>query len=207
MSSWMFHEEREAFGRLVLLELFDQALREENRLGEDSVLTLNQGGRPSGRPPAGACLVTVENPLRTRDLLRDRRQRRRLFELFRLLNKDTKNQLEPAEERRVAEIAEAFGDLKAAYGWWRRAAASGDEDAQDYVEILEEELGVSDIPDDAATSRKLFREQFAAPQVRLLRRFCSDEQIAESELTDLFREIEQFLSNPGQVADHGGRRI
>ncbi|MFF3367188.1 hypothetical protein [Streptomyces misionensis] len=206
MSSWMFDEEREAFGRLVLLELFDQALREENRLGEVSLLTLNQGGRPSGRPPAGACLVTVENPLRVRDLLRDRRQRDRLCELFKLLNKDTKNQLEPAEERRVAEIAEAFGDLKAAYGWWRRAAASGDEDAKDYVEILEEELGVSDIPDDAATSRRLFREHFTVPQVRLLRRFCSREQIAETELDDLFGEIEQFLSNPDQVAD-GGRRI
>ncbi|MEV5100052.1 hypothetical protein ACFC5H_35140 [Streptomyces rochei] len=206
MSSWMFHEEREAFGRLVLLELFDQALREVDRLGEDSVLTLNQGGRPSGRPPAGACLATVENPLRVRDLLRDRRQRNRLRELFKLLNKDINNQLEPAEERRVAEIAEAFGDLKAAYGWWRRAAASGDEDAQDYVEILEEELGVSDVPDDAATSRRLFREQFTAPQVRLLRRFCSHERIAESELNDLFGEIDQFLSNPDQVAD-GGRRI
>jgi len=206
MSSWMFDEEREAFGRLVLLELFDQALREENRLGEVSLLTLNQGGRPSGRPPAGACLVTVENPLRVRDLLRDRRQRDRLCELFKLLNKDTKNQLEPAEERRVAEIAEAFGDLKAAYGWWRRAAASGDEDAKDYVEILEEELGVSDIPDDAVTSRRLFREHFTVPQVRLLRRFCSREQIAETELDDLFGEIEQFLSNPDQVAD-GGRRI
>ncbi|MEV0780798.1 hypothetical protein ACIBLA_25915 [Streptomyces sp. NPDC050433] len=206
MSSWMFDEEREAFGRLVLLELLDQALREENRLGEVSYLTLNQEGRPSGRPPAGACLVTVENPLRVRDLLRDRRQRDRLCELFKLLNKETKNQLEPAEERRVAEIAEAFGDLKAAYGWWRRAAASGDEDAKDYVEILEEELGVSDVPDDAATSRRLFREHFTVPQVRLLRRFCSREQIAEAELNDLFGEIEQFLSNPDQVAD-GGRRI
>lgn len=206
MSSWMFDEERVAFGRLVLLELFDQALREENRLGEVSRLTLNQGGRPSGRPPAGACLVTVGNPLRVRDLLRDRRQRGRLCELFKLLNKDTKNQLEPAEERRVAEIAEAFGDLKAAYGWWRRAAASGDEDAKDYVEILEEELGVSDVPDDAATSRRLFREHFTVPQVRLLRRLCSREQIAEAELNDLFGEIEQFLSNPDQVAD-GGRRI
>lgn len=206
MSSWMFDEEREAFGRLVLLELFDQALREENRLGEVSYLTLNQEGRPSGRPPAGACLVTVENPLRVRDLLRDRRQRDRLCELFKLLNKDTKNQLEPAQERRVAEIAEAFGDLKAAHGWWRRAAASGDEDAKDYVEILEEELGVSEVPDDAATSRRLFREHFTVPQVRLLRRFCSREQIAEAELNDLFGEIEQFLSNPDQVAD-GGRRI
>ncbi|MGW1395660.1 hypothetical protein ACWD6Q_28815 [Streptomyces nigra] len=140
------------------------------------------------------------------DLLRDRRQRNRLFELFRLLNKDSKNQLEPAEERRIAEIAEAFGDLKAAYGWWRRAAASGDEDAKDYVEILEEELGVSDFPDDAAKSRMLFREHFAAPQVRLLRHFCSRERIAEAELNDLFTEIEQFLSNPDQVAD-GGRRI
>ncbi|MFJ5726048.1 hypothetical protein [Streptomyces sp. NPDC093149] len=206
MSSWMFDEEREAFGRLVLLELFDQALHEENRLGEVSDLTLNLGGRPSCRPPAGACLVTVEDPFRVRDLLRDRRQRNRLYELFKLLNKDTKGQLKPAEERRVAEIAEAFGDLKAAYGWWRRAAASGDEDAKDYVEILEEELGVSDAPDDAAVSRRLFREQFTVPQVRLMRRFCSRERIAEDELNDLFGEIEQFLSNPDQVAD-GGRRI
>jgi hypothetical protein len=206
MSSWMFDEEREAFGRLVLLELLDQALREESRMGEVSDLTLNLGGRPSGRPPAGACLATVENPHRVRNLLRDPRQRNRLRELFKLLNKDTKSQLEPAEERRVAEIAEAFGDLKAAYGWWQRAAASGDEDAKDYVEILEEELGVSDAPDDTTTSSRLFFVQFTVPQVRLLRRFCNREQIAESELNDLFEEIEQFLSNPDQVAD-GGRRI
>ncbi|MEW2553656.1 hypothetical protein AB0957_18215 [Streptomyces zhihengii] len=207
MNSWMFDEEREALGRLVLLELFDQALCEESRLGEVSVLILKQWGRPSGRPPAGACLVTDGgSPLRVRDLLRDRRQRTRLCELLSLLNKDAKGPLEPSEERRVAEIAEAFGDLKAAYGWWRRAAASGDEDAKDYVEILEEELGVSDAPDDAAKSRRLFREHFTVPPIQVLRRFCSREKIAESELNDLFGEIEQFLSNPDQVAD-GGRRI
>ncbi|WP_405593898.1 hypothetical protein OG741_37505 [Streptomyces sp. NBC_01410] len=211
MSSWMFDEEREAFARLVLLELFDQAMCEETGLGEVSDLLIHQGGRPSGRPPAGACLVWDERPFRVRDLIGDLiangRQRERLLELVKLINKETKSPITSAEARRVAEIAEAIGDLKVAYRWWCRAAASGDEDARDYLEILKEDLGVvSDVPDEAIKERRLFREQFMLRQVRVLRSLCSRERVAEKELNDLFGEIEQFLSNPDQVAD-GGRRI
>lgn len=206
MSSWMFDEEREAFARLVLLELFDQALCEETRLGQVSDLLVNQGGRPSGRPPAGACLATEEHAIHVRDLILNRRHRDRLVELLKLFNKDLKDEIVPAEIRRVAEIIESFGDLRGSYRWWQRAAISGDEDAKDYLEILEEDLEVSDVPDEEGKSRTLFREQFTLRQVTTLRRLYSRECVSEKELNDLFGEIEQFLSNPDQVAD-GGRRI
>jgi hypothetical protein len=203
MSSWMFDEERRAFAKLVLLELFDQALCDHNRLGEASLSDHEQGGRPSGRPPAGDRILNPWGEPSIPDTTGSS-SRERLRESFVLLNKDVEGEITAAEERRLAEIAESFGDPELAYPWWERAAASGDEDAKDYLEILKEDMGMCG---DGAAEVRLSGFQLTVSHVRTLQHLCGGEpRVAEKELRDLFREIEQFLSNPDQVAD-GGRRI
>lgn len=45
----------------------------------------------------------------------------------------------PAQKRRIAELYELFGDNETAYVWWGYAAASGDRDAIDMLELLTEQ--------------------------------------------------------------------
>jgi hypothetical protein len=45
----------------------------------------------------------------------------------------------PAQKRRIAELYELFDDDETAYVWWGYAAAAGDRDAIDMVELLTEQ--------------------------------------------------------------------
>ncbi|WP_330319449.1 hypothetical protein OG927_33610 (plasmid) [Streptomyces clavifer] len=203
MSSWKFGKEQEKFARLVLLDLIDQALCKEAVSGEVSDLPGNQGGWPSGRPPAGACPLDDSETLQITQLL-DRRQLKRLVELDALLERDAKDEISSAELRRVAEIVESLGDDKGAYLWWKRAAVSGDEDAKCYLEILDEELEVRDYPGEDIPLD--VQKSIAHLMSNSLMHFCIRERETGNDLKDAFEEIEKFLANPDQVAD-GGRRI
>lgn len=45
----------------------------------------------------------------------------------------------PEQKRRIAEVYEALGDDETAFVWWGYAAAAGDRDAIDMVELLRKE--------------------------------------------------------------------
>jgi hypothetical protein len=47
----------------------------------------------------------------------------------------------PEQKRRIAELYELLGDDETAYVWWGYAAAAGDRDAIDMVELLNEQRG------------------------------------------------------------------
>lgn len=51
----------------------------------------------------------------------------------------------PEQKRRVAELYELLGDNETAYVWWGWAAAAGDQDAIDMVELLTEQRNVKEI--------------------------------------------------------------
>jgi hypothetical protein len=44
-----------------------------------------------------------------------------------------------AQLRRIAEVAESLYDVSESRPWWEKAAAAGDRDAVDYLQILDEE--------------------------------------------------------------------
>jgi hypothetical protein len=45
----------------------------------------------------------------------------------------------PDERRRIAELVEALFDREASRQWWEAAALAGDQDAQDYLSVWDEE--------------------------------------------------------------------
>lgn len=204
MSSWLVPEEREALVRLVLLELFKQAMDDGHVLGEVS----NQGGgRPAGRPPAGgrpgmdALLGVYLEP--------GARSVRYHPELVALLRRDVKDDLDSAEKRRLAELVEMIFGERVAFSWWEKAAESGDEDAIEYLEVLREELGGDrDIRDvEAARSIALLKDVLSKHlRAKVRDRRQEIEQILgeAADAEQLIGEVEDFLI--GQVPD-GGRRI
>jgi hypothetical protein len=47
----------------------------------------------------------------------------------------------PGQLVRIAELTEFVDGIDTARQWWEKAAAAGDEDARDYLEVLGEEFG------------------------------------------------------------------
>ncbi|MBY8345798.1 hypothetical protein LXH13_39590 [Streptomyces spinosirectus] len=113
----------------VLLDGSEQAVSKSPRIGEDSVQA--EGGQPTGRPPAPAiCLpYSIDGNHRVGAL----------NELRILLKKELNDCARPQETRRVAEILELMEWDTEARTWWQKAADKGDEDAQDYLEVLDAE--------------------------------------------------------------------
>ncbi|MFC9595722.1 hypothetical protein ACFTUC_38745 [Streptomyces sp. NPDC056944] len=196
MSSWFSSEERDALARLVLLELFQQALCDDHRLGE---MSDRVGGRPSGRPPAGAAnrLIRTSFPTSTLNHFR---------ELAGLLKRSDDEGLSAAEQRRVAELWELLNEQSYANYWWERAADSGDEDAKDYLEILKAENKFGPGERAASVNDRLANCMTALNISRFERSSTGDPLVTKRDIERLFAEIEKFLINPDQVAD-GGRRI
>ncbi|MFE2246662.1 hypothetical protein [Streptomyces lavendulae] len=176
-------EQRDELVRLVLLELWKQA--DDRGLGEISAP--GQGGRPSGRPPAGG---SAEKSLKLKALT----------ELIATLNALTVSSSScPEDLRRVAELFELLGDQPLANRWWKKAALAGDEDARDYLDVLEEEALEIEHARPVLPVGDLRRNLDS--RLRGLRR-----TLRESEIDRLMKEVERFLESPDQVVD-GGRRL
>lgn len=114
----------------VLLDRSEQAVSKSPRIGEDSFQA--EGGQPTGWPPApAACLPYI--------VIDGNHRVGALNELRTLLKKELHDCARPQETRRVAEILELMEWDVEARTWWQKAADKGDEDAQDYLEVLNAE--------------------------------------------------------------------
>ncbi|MFF8445886.1 hypothetical protein ACF07U_34060 [Streptomyces californicus] len=132
LSAWTHQPEERGAIRLLalwlLLEGSEQAFSKGSRINEDSVQA--EGGQPSGWPPAPApCLEIVDGNHRIGAVR----------ELRTLLKKEVDDSATPQETRRVAEILEFLNRDDVTRSWWEKAALKGDEDAQDYLHILDAE--------------------------------------------------------------------
>ncbi|MFI6608019.1 hypothetical protein [Streptomyces sp. NBC_00212] len=133
LSAWTHQPEERGTIRLLalwlLLEGSEQAFSKGSRISEDPVQA--EGGQPSGWPPAPApCLEDHRNGTHRIGAVR---------ELHALLKKEIDDSATPQETRRVAEILELLDRDNVARSWWERAALKGDEDARDYLHILDVE--------------------------------------------------------------------
>ncbi|WP_143079203.1 hypothetical protein [Streptomyces monashensis] len=133
LSAWTRQPEERGTIRLLalwlLLEGSEQAFSKGSRIGEDPVQA--EGGQPAGWPPAPApCLEDHGNGNHRIGVVR---------ELRTLLKKEVDDSATPQETRRVAEILEFLDRDNVARSWWERAALKGDEDARDYLHILDAE--------------------------------------------------------------------
>ncbi|AZK97615.1 MULTISPECIES: hypothetical protein [Streptomyces] len=196
MSIWFSLRERDALARLVLLELFQQALCDDRRLGE---LSDRAGGRPSGRPPAGEAYLLIQDSFPTSTFNHFR-------ELAELLKRSDDEGVCAAEQRRAAELWELLNEQSYANYWWQRAADSGDEDAKDYLEILKAENKFSSGAGLVSTEERLADCVKALNSQRLGLSRGDLPQVTKRDVEMMFAEIEKILTNPDQVAD-GGRRI
>ncbi|MCH0573070.1 hypothetical protein I3F60_28145 [Streptomyces sp. MUM 136J] len=133
LSTWTQQPEERGAIRLLalwlLLEGFEQAVSKSPRIGEDSVQA--EGGQLTGWPPPPApCLQYLGNGNHRIGVMRD---------LHLLLKKEISDSATPQETRRVAEILEFLDREDEARNWWEKAALKGDEDARDYLQILDAE--------------------------------------------------------------------
>ncbi|MFF7025943.1 hypothetical protein ACFY97_33630 [Streptomyces klenkii] len=120
----------------LLLESCEQAVSTGPRIGEDPDQA--EGGQLSGWPPApAACPENSGN--------KDHRLSA-FHELRALLKKESDDSATPQETRRVAEILELLDRDEEARQWWERAALKGDEDARDYLAVLEAEKETEALP-------------------------------------------------------------
>ncbi|WP_159042494.1 MULTISPECIES: hypothetical protein [unclassified Streptomyces] len=194
-------EVRDTLVRLVLLELCKQA--DDGVPGENSAP--RQGGRPSGRPPAGGSGVFTSTEIRALDELSvlisrtvSGAQSEALFEA-----------LNPAEMRRCAELFELLEHEELSYHWWSKAALAGDQDAKEYLEVLIEER--EEVVEVCAENLSFPRSFEALKNVALYAVGRKGESgtcnhISSKDVDRLVQEIEENLKNPGQVVD-GGRGI
>ncbi|MFF8572736.1 hypothetical protein ACF07F_25020 [Streptomyces sp. NPDC015237] len=113
----------------LLLEASEQAVSKGPRIGENPVQA--EGGQPAGWPPAPAPCPNpdAEGHHRTQAIR----------ELCTLMKREIHDSATPQQTRRIAEILEFLDRETMALDWWVRAARRGDEDAQDYLEILHAE--------------------------------------------------------------------
>ncbi|MFF9788921.1 hypothetical protein [Streptomyces nigrescens] len=133
LSTWTHQPEERGAIRLLalwlLLEGSEQAVSASPRIAEDSVQA--EGGQLTGWPPAPApCLEYLGNGNHRIGVIR---------ELRTLLKKEVDDSATPRETRRVAEILEFLDRDSEARSWWEKAALKGDEDAQDYLAVLDAE--------------------------------------------------------------------
>ncbi|MFE0449129.1 magnesium and cobalt transport protein CorA [Streptomyces fungicidicus] len=201
LSDWTHQPEERGTIRLLalwlLLEGSEQAISKGSRITEDPVQA--EGGQPSGWPPAPAlCLENINGNHRT-SVFR---------ELSNLLKKEIVNSATPQETRRVAEIFEFLDKDDLARIWWEKAALKGDEDACDYLHILdaenEERLSACNRRGEERTEEafKSFARSFACRAVGTrvaadkVDRALGEAGTGLSAVTQaLVREIEDFLTH------------
>lgn len=203
------------FAMLLLLDRADQALTKGPRTPEDSAQA--EGGRLSGRPPAPA-------PYPQPSL-----RKQAMCELAELLHRDAERTATGPDLRRVAEIWEFLDRDQLARCWWIKAARMGDEDAKDYLEVLESESHLeppehhSDSTELRETVMRRMREKLHSPDSKegkaavcekfvlrlaletpLLLSRAGKEEIT-GEVQSMIREIEEYLASPEHLTD--GRRL
>ncbi|GFN01399.1 hypothetical protein [Streptomyces fulvorobeus] len=198
LSAWTHHpEERGAIRLLALWLLLDgseQAVSKGSRIGENPVQA--EGGQPSGWPPAPA--TCPETPGIGNHRLGVRR------ELHSLLKKEIDDSATPQETRRVAEILEFLDRDDEARSWWKKAALKGDQDALDYLHVLdaekEENLSACSLGGEQADEAfRSFVSAFACPPLLIADRL--DSALGEAGVRmpegsqNLVREIEDFLTH------------
>ncbi|MGW0121918.1 hypothetical protein [Streptomyces sp. NPDC003327] len=199
LSAWTHHPEERGAIRLLalwlLLEGAEQAISKGSRISENRVQA--EGGQPSGWPPAPAPGPETGGSKNRR--LGSHR------ELHALLKKEIDDSATPQETRRVAEILEFLDRDDEARSWWNRAALKGDQDALDYLHVLDAE-------NDGDSSSYCWREKSKGDQSfrSFVRSFaCSplliadrlDSALGEAGVRmpdgsqNLVREIEDFLTH------------
>ncbi|MDG5808845.1 hypothetical protein P9869_40690 [Streptomyces ossamyceticus] len=211
LAAWTHQPEEWGAIRLLalwlLLEGCEQAVSKSSRIGEDSVQA--EGGQLSGWPPAPA--ACPDNP-------GNENHRLSVFrELRALLKREVDDSATPEETRRVAEILEFLDKDDEARSWWEKAALKGDEDARDYLYVLdserEEELSACSGQDEERIYEafRSFVSGFVCPSagVRVAAErvdsALGEAGIELSEATQaLVREIEDFLTHLGHTT--GGPR-
>ncbi|MFC8918305.1 hypothetical protein ACFT5C_21285 [Streptomyces sp. NPDC057116] len=203
MSIWDETNERSAIRLLagwILLERSEQVLSKGPRTPGDPAQA--EGGQSAGWPPAPALCPQHAS----------RRQHDTIRELSRLLKWESERKATAKDTRRIAEVLEYLNRDEEALFWWKKAATRGDEDAQDYLEILNaESAGNSQMRSDLREEEdrqlrflSLFvldcmsarRDALAAMRIAL--------RAAPKEASGLVEEIEQFLA-PDRMTD--GRRL
>jgi hypothetical protein len=126
-------------------------------------------------------------------------------ELHSLLKKEIDDSATPQETRRVAEILEFLDRDDEARSWWEKAAFKGDQDALDYLHVLDAEgeeklsacCGREREPVDEAF--RSFVSAFACPPLLIADRL--DSALGEAGVRmpegsqNLVREIEDFLTH------------
>ena len=213
-----FYQEVRRFAVLLLTTRAHQALNASPRISGDSAQA--EGGQLTGWPPAPAdycrSLSVLGHPGTAFP-----RSETALHTLASLLLKEARNVASPAETREIAELLELLDFDEEAVPWWGRAAARGDEDAQDYLEILLQERTQTANTQCGAT-RESGRKDFDAfiDSARTVTSFCApltsgrprpsptpSEQEWDTPrqlrlLVDhTIQEIEKFLAHPDQMTD------
>jgi hypothetical protein len=198
LSAWTHYPEERGAIRLLalwlLLEGSEQAVSKGSRIGENPVQA--EGGQPSGWPPAPA-----PSP-ETSGIGNHRLGVRR--ELHSLLKKEIDDSATPQETRRVAEILEFLDRDDEARRWWKKAALKGDQDALDYLHVLdaenEENLSACSLGGEQADEAfRSFVSAFACPSLLIADRL--DSALGEAGVRmpegsqNLVREIEDFLAH------------
>ncbi|MEU7154588.1 hypothetical protein AB0B79_06335 [Streptomyces sp. NPDC039022] len=208
MSAWDENDKHSAIRLLavwVLLERSEQALSKRPWMPADSEQA--EGGQLAGWPPAPApCPDDSERIEAKRELLL-------------LLACECEQKVTAQETRRIAELLEYLDRDEDALIWWQKAAARGDEDARDYLDLLyaetlEAERSATGLPepptlDDENAALYVWKvngvaagsSSFAAMQLAL-------SAAGNPETSDgakrLVREIEEYLQHPDRMTD--GRR-
>ncbi|WP_328565103.1 hypothetical protein [Streptomyces coelicoflavus] len=198
LSAWTHHPEERGAIRLLalwlLLEGSEQAVSKGSRIGENPVQA--EGGQPSGWPPApGPCPESFGIGNHRLGVCR---------ELHSLLKKEIDDSATPQETRRVAEILEFLDRDDEARRWWKKAALKGDQDALDYLHVLdvenEENLSACSLGGEQADEAfRSFVSAFACPSLLIADRL--DSALGEAGVRmpegsqNLVREIEDFLTH------------
>ncbi|MEU8717926.1 hypothetical protein [Streptomyces sp. NPDC048663] len=189
----------------VLLVRSEQVLSKGSRTPEDSVQA--EGGQLAGWPPAPAPCPDTDEETAAKS------------ELVLLLARECEQKSTPQETRRIAELLEYLDRPEDAVSWWQRAAARGDEDAQDYLDILHTGMQEAEnVPaafpaspphagENAATlawkdaGMPGGSDTLAAVQLALSAAASPD---VSEEAKRLVKEIEEYLQHPDRMTD--GRR-
>lgn len=228
MSVWDRRDDRSAirlFAVLLLLDRADQALSSTSRMAGNSPQA--EGGRPAGRPPAPVPCPRPAARAKDEDLSPHAAGNGNpVHELAFLLKREIRAEYAGADMRRIAELLELLELGERARRWWKKAALMGDEDARNYLEILETEeeaeaagrgTGLrSSTADPSAGSR--LRADWASllsagpgpftdrPPVPVAPRPVVREgrESSPEDTQGLMREIEEYLPRLDQAVD-GGR--
>jgi len=209
MSIWHDTDEHSAIRLLavwLLLERSEQALSKSLRTPADSAQA--EGGQPVGWPPAPApCPDAPEHTDAKRELVL-------------LLARECEQKATPQETRRIAELLEYLDRDEEALTWWQWAAERGDEDARDYLELLQSEAqerghtvtGLSaSSPHPEEDTAQFFRKAsgmtasshtFAAVQLAL---HAATGPETNADAQRLVQEIEDYLQHPDRMTDERHR--